>query len=120
MKVGDEWNVDFAAIPALGGKAQDGYNKEKSKITGRLVRAYKKDGKQWGVIEVKIALVLDSARAKGTSDSTVTYDIVIDGSERSGTVKITTRLAVEGKDGLGNDVTTTVEGTDEQSLTPVK
>jgi hypothetical protein len=92
---------------------------EKSKITGKLVRAYKKDGRQWGVIEGKIALVY-APPGKGTMDTDVTYDIVIDGSVQAGMVRMTTKSTRENRDTLGNDVTTNVEGTEEQSLSPVK
>jgi hypothetical protein len=119
VKVGEEWQVDFAAITTIAGRVQDVYDKEKSKITGKLVRAYKKDGRQWGVIEVKIVLVF-AGQVKGGTESDATYDIVIDGSAQAGTLKITKKGTVERKDVIGNQVITTLEGTEEQSLTPVK
>jgi hypothetical protein len=119
VKVGDEWAVDFAAITGIGGNPQTAYDKEKSRITGKLVRAYRKDGRQWGVIDLKIALVLTGA-VKGTVDGEATFDVVTDGSAQAGTFKVKTKATIQARDIIGNDVTTTVEGTEEHSLTPAK
>jgi len=124
VKVGEEWAVDFSAITALAGKAQADYSKDKSKITGKLVRVYQKDGRRWGVIEVKVRMVMDVATGgspvKGEVDTDVTFDVVIDGSARSGSMKVVLNGTVNGRDPAGRDTSTTIKGTEERSLTPVK
>jgi len=125
VKVGEEWAVDIAAVKGISGKMPFEYHKDKSKITGKLVRAYKKDGQQWGVIDWKIALVFDThapngSPIRGALPSQMIYDTVIDGSSRAGTLKITMNGSIDHRDQLGHEVKTTIEGVQEQTLTPVK
>ena len=119
VKVGEEWQSHFASIAPIRGVPQATYDKEKSRLTSKLVRVYKKDGRVWGVIEVKMALVFAGA-LRGTLDVDGSYDIAIDGTLRAGTLKMTMKGTMETQDKLGNDVTTTLEGTSEESLTPVE
>lgn len=125
VKVGEEWAVDFAAVTALAGRPQTDYDKQKSKITAKLTRAYKKDGRQWGAVEVKSTLVIDAkatngSPVKGEINSDVTFDIVIDGSARAGSMKITLKGTIDARDETGREAKTTIEGTQDESLTPVK
>ncbi len=125
VKVGDEWPIDFSAITAIGGAAQTKYDKEKSQFTGKLVKAYKKDGRQWGVIELKIKMVIDTVATngspiKGEANTDTTFDIVIDGSARAGSMKMKLDSTINDRDVLGNERKTTVTGTEERSSTPVK
>ncbi|MCE9560655.1 MAG: hypothetical protein K8U57_01245 [Planctomycetes bacterium] len=125
VKVGEEWTVDIAAVKGISGKMPFEYHKEKSKITGKLVRAYKKDGQQWGVIDWKIALVFDThapngSPIRGSLPSQMIYDTVIDGSARAGTLKITMNGSIDHRDALGHEVKMTIEGVQEQTFTPVK
>ncbi|MCE9531582.1 MAG: hypothetical protein K8T89_10740 [Planctomycetes bacterium] len=124
VKIGEEWAGDFSAISAISGKALADYHKEKSKIAGKLVRVYQKDGRQWGVIEIKIRMVIDTVAAngspvKGEINTDVTFDIVIDGSHRAGSMKIKLNGSVDSRNQTGQETTTTIDGTEEQSLTPV-
>ena len=125
VKVGQSWAVDLAAVRALAGSTPFEYHKEKSRATGKLVRAYKKDGQQCGVIEWKIDLVFDTHAPNGSPitgslPSTVTYDGVIDGSSRASTLKATLKGSIDHRDVIGHEVKTTIEGTQEQTVTPVK
>jgi hypothetical protein len=125
VKIGEEWAIDFAAITALGGKPQTNYDKEKSKFGGKLVKVYQKDGHQWGVIELRSKLVIDTVATngspiKGEVNSKITYDLVIDGSLRTGNMKLVLNSTFDGRDMItGRMVKTTVEGTEDQSLKQV-
>lgn len=125
VKVGEEWTVDFAAVKAFQGKQQFTPDKDKSKITGKLIRAYKKDGQQWGVIEWKVVLIIDThatngSPIRGSMPSTITLDTAIDGSVRAATIKVTTQGKIDHRDIIGHEVKTTIDGTQEQTLTPVQ
>jgi len=125
VKVGEQWTVDLSAIKALAGNLPFAYHKDKSSITGKLLRAYTKDGRQWGVIEWKIVVVFDTVATngspiRGSLPSTVTMDAVIDGSARAGKTTITMQGKVDHRDMIGHEVKTTIEGTQEQSFAPVK
>jgi hypothetical protein len=125
VKVGDTWNVDFAAIAAIGGGPQTKYDKDKSKFTGKLAKVYKKDGRLWGVVELKINLVMDTVAPngspiKGEVNTNTTFEIVIDGSARMGTMKMTLDSAIDDRDVTGNERKTKITGTEERSVTPAK
>ena len=76
----------------LTGPPQFALDKEKSKITGKLVRAYKKDGQQWGVIEMRVEIAIapngKSTPLTGTISTDITIDTAIDGSVNAGTIKM--------------------------------
>lgn len=125
VRVGESWEVDFAAITALGGGPQTKYDKDKSKFTGKLVKVYKKDGKLWGVVELKIGLVIDTVAPngspiKGEVNTVATLDLVIDGSARSGTMKMKLDSAIDDRDVTGSERRTTITGTEERSVAPAK
>ena len=124
VKLGEEWAVDLAAIKALAGNMPFPYHKDKSKITGKLLRAYSKKGQQWGVIEWKIEIVFDTVATNGSPitgslPSTVTVEGVIDGSSRAGKTTMTMKGTIDHRDMIGHEVKTTIEGTQEQTLTPL-
>src|SRR5207253_621694 len=113
VKIGESWPLDMAALKALGGDVPFPIDEKKGKMTGKLTRAYTKDGKQWGVIALDFDLVIDSAAAApppgkgkaaggsttGTLKITGTLDAVIDGSARDGTMTMNVKMDMSGKDG---------------------
>lgn len=125
VKVGQTWPVDLATVTGLTGNLPFQHHKDKSTASGKLVRAYKKEGQQCGVVEWKIDLVFDTHATNGSPitgslPSTVTYDGVIDGSSRAGTMKMSLKGSIDHRDVIGHEVKTTIEGTQEQTVTPVK
>ena len=75
-----------------------------STATGKLVKAYKKDGRQYGVIEMILEAPVTGLGDKtplevkeGTLTVTTTGDGVIDGSTPTGTTKTVTKLGVKGQ-----------------------
>lgn len=105
VKVGESWTVDWSALKSIGGDMPFAIDKTKSTLTGKLTRAYTKDGKQWGVITFDMNLAIDPAAAKGKGTATGsvkangTFDVVIDGSSRDGTLKMNLNMNVTGKEG---------------------
>ncbi len=125
VKIGEEWSVELADVKSLVGNIPFPYHKEKSKITGKLLRAYKQYGQQWGVIEWNILMVIDTVAKngspiRGSLPSTVTLETPIDASARAGKLTISMKGTIDNRDMFGHEVKTTIEGTQEQSLTPVK
>ena len=125
VKVGDTWDVDFAAITAIASNPVGKYDKDRSKITGKLAKVYEKDGRRWGVVELKIVMVIDTfatngSPIKGDVNTETTFDIVIDGSLRAGTMKMKLSSTIDDRDVTGNERRTTVAGTEERSISPTK
>lgn len=96
VTVGETWKVDAA-------KLAEGFEKNanltidpaKSTLSGKLVRAYKKDGRQFGVIELTIDLAVTAFIQDGnklpTKDSSfklnLECDLCIDGSADQSAIK---------------------------------
>ncbi len=126
VKVGESWPIELAALKALMGALPYPVDVSRSKLSGKLTRAYTKDGKQWGVVALEFDLVIDSAVApvgKGVATGTMkidgTFDAVIDGSSREGTHKLTVKLNVTGKEGPV-EVKVVADMTNEKTVRPVK
>jgi hypothetical protein len=97
VAVGGTWKVDTA--PLLHGFKQDEkVTVKKAEGTGKLVKVYKKDGRQFGVIETDIAMEFTvevkeaDPKTKGTLSATqkltmkVTFDGCVDGTLAEGRV----------------------------------
>ena len=97
VAVGDTWKVDTA--PLLHGFKQDEkVTVKKAEGTGKLVKVYKKDGRQFGVIETAIAMEFTvevkeaDPKTKGTLSAAqkltmkVTFDGCVDGTLAEGRV----------------------------------
>jgi len=89
------------------------------------VKVYEKDGHRWGIVELKIVMVIDTVATngspiKGDVNTETTFDIVIDGSLRAGTMKMKLSSTIDDRDATGNERRTTVAGTEERSISPTK
>jgi hypothetical protein len=101
VKVGDKWAVDVKALAK--GLAKDGgleidIDKTKGDVT--LTKAYKKDGTQFGVLDVTIKLAVKSLGTlkfdpPAAGDLKATLDVAIDGTSPVGSETSTSKL--EGK-----------------------
>lgn len=124
VKVGEEWAADFSSLNALMGQMPFALDKEKSTITGKLARAYRKDGKQWGVIELKVVMAVvpggKGPPLTGTITADITLDRAIDGSTNAGTTKLTGGGTLSFSAGKGQDVKMEMKITQDESVTPVK
>ena len=123
VKVGESWDAG-AALKGLSGVLPFPLDASKSKITGKLTRAYTKDGKQWGAIALDLDLTVDSGAgpkgsASGTIKMTLTFDVPIDGSSREGTMTRVTKMNVTGTDG-GGETKIVADGVETNTVKPAK
>jgi hypothetical protein len=98
VAVGETWKMDTSALAKqwkteLGGAQVD---ESAVKATGKLLKAYRKDGRQFGIIRFELAIPLkavanDGKQVKVTGSSrmtaTIDMDVCIDGSALVGSVK---------------------------------
>lgn len=102
VKPGESWKIDMAKIVAEIAK-DGGMDLDTAKATGKgtLVKAYKKDGRQFGVMAFKMDVPIVSigkgqgqlkfaAGAKITLD--LTFDVCIDGTSETGEMKMTMKM----------------------------
>jgi len=127
VKVGDTWDVDLKAVEKMFGDEMV-IDKDKSKVTGKLVKVYDKDKAKFGVIEYTIALPIASLAVMGqtlpTTDGsklkvTLSVDGCIDGTVYGGT----TTGKVEGDLGMKvpmADVALKLTGTMNSKSEPAK
>lgn len=91
VKLNEAWALDPVLVRRFAGLLNFPINKEKSQGTGKLIKVYAKAGKQWGVIEHKITLVIENTApgviVSGTVTFSVTTDAVIDGTSSEATTK---------------------------------
>jgi hypothetical protein len=114
VRVNETWKIDAKAFKALA-KGEDDelpVDFDKAVGTGKLVRAYRKDGHQFGVMEYHIDLpfkgTLGKAKIEVGAGTRMTLQIkvdgCIDGQLDAGTADITTKLDLTGtvKEGGNN------------------
>jgi hypothetical protein len=118
VEVGSTWKLTGKDVAAyLGDKVID---KEQSKGTGKLVKVYKKDGKQFGVLQFDLQTASQKDPKKGEqSELHLTVDTAIDGSSTdariTGKVIFTRKASVSGALGTVN-----VEARTELTLSQVR
>jgi len=98
VAVNDTWKVDAAVFGKdLEKDGEMTVDVAKATATGKLLRAYKKDGRQFGVIEVKMEFPLKTVgkgdmkfamRPGAALNATFLMDVCIDGGSKSGTGKM--------------------------------
>ncbi len=104
VKVDEEWMVDPAALAKTFREMGYLLDPEKTTAAGKLTRAYKKDGRQFGVLVYRLRLGVKSMGEKGkllamqpgsmmTLDLTI--DACIDGSSTTGNVTTAGGMQVE-------------------------
>src|SRR5262245_17454567 len=99
VAVGEEWVIDRKRVAGLFGgddAATESFNLDKVKATGKLVKVYKKGGRQFGVLDVRVEVPLrrfegaHPCRDGARMTQRLTVDTCIDGSVEadSGTVVV--------------------------------
>jgi len=96
-KVGDTWTIGKEALALLGANPDDGLDLTKMKAKGKLLKAYKKDGQQWGTIEVTITAPVQKLGPLDLDkpidfQAKATLDTAIDGSSTAGQMKASVSL----------------------------
>ncbi len=107
VAVGETWKPDVAALVKDLAAATDQVTVDPAKSTasGKLLKAYKKDGKQFGVFEVEMKFVLSKVGAgpmaidlDATSVMTMTvhFDGCVDGTLQTGTMDMKMDMKMTG------------------------
>jgi hypothetical protein len=96
VKVGESWTVEPKLLKEGLGKAGE-LDLTRSKGEGRLARAYKKDGKQMGVVDVHVTLAYKTLNSMpfaepAIADLRLSVDMPIDGSSSHGTATMSSKL----------------------------
>jgi hypothetical protein len=104
VKEKDEWELDIKEIAKSFGSGDEmELDGEKGKGTGKLVKVYKKDGKQFGEIQIKMEIPVKAVGKAPASIKTAegsklvltgTMDACIDGTSHAGTMKMKTQMTV--------------------------
>ena len=100
VKVGDTWPLTKEALGSFLGELKDGADFDKLKGQGKLLKAYKKDGQQWGSLEIALSVPIRKFGPLELEktipfDLKLTLDTPIDGSSTANQVKGT--VTVRGK-----------------------
>lgn len=103
VKIGEEWTPDAEAVRKMLAALPFPADPDRSKITGRLARAYTRDGKQWGEIVLRLDIAVGgptvSPGGAGTITGEMTFDTPIDGSSHEGTMKMKAQGSIKYKQG---------------------
>jgi hypothetical protein len=99
VKVGDSWKVDGKSLDKAFAKS-GGMDPERSSAEGNLVKAYKKDGHQYGTIQVTMKMGLKpppmvTFDKPPLIEMKITLDAPIDGSTTAGLMTMTGNVATK-------------------------
>ncbi|MBA4062844.1 MAG: hypothetical protein C0501_03895 [Isosphaera sp.] len=126
IKPGETWKIDGAALQEAMGPTAPALDPAKVKAVGKLVKAYQKGGRQFGVIEVTVDAPVVGLGGKtpvevkdGRLSVTMTADGVIDGSSPSGTSKTVTKMSIAGA-GKGFELKVEAEAVETRTVEPLK
>jgi hypothetical protein len=103
VKVGGTWKIDIKEVAKALDKAfpADALDLAKSKAEGKLLKVYDKDGKKFGVLEIKITLAVKEADKIKFDPPLMfeiqgTLDTAIDGSSTAGKMVMTAKIKGKG------------------------
>lgn len=96
VKVGDSWKIDYKELARAYG-TQGNLDPENTSGGAKLVKVYEKDGKQFGVIELKLKLGPRPPKnvtvvKPVVAEMTVTFDGVIDGSSTEASMTMSGKM----------------------------
>jgi hypothetical protein len=129
VAVGDSWKIEKKGIKKLIGADEDDEtivaDFDKATGTGKLVKAYKKDGKQFGVMQFDVVVPLIKAaqlefKPGGKVAVKLTADVCIDGSADTGVMRGNMSMKGEATGPMGIVVNFDVTGTIVESTQEVK
>jgi hypothetical protein len=120
VAVGETWKPDVAAIVKdMAGETRLTCDAAKSTAVGKLLKAYKKEGKQFGIFEVEMKFALTKVGAgpmaidlDATSVMTMTihFDGCIDGTLHTGTMDMKMAMKMAGSLKTPNGVEVKLDG----------
>jgi hypothetical protein len=134
VAVGDSWEIDaklFAKLLGGDDKLAKSFDAEKAKASGKLAKAYKKDGRQHGVVEFSISIPMKAlegehpCRDGSKMDLKMVVDGCIDGSVQPEKATMTMKVAgtadfVQDGQKTGVTIKFDVNGVDKRTATTVK
>jgi hypothetical protein len=97
VKVGESWTLDQKKLLKAFGAGSD-VDASKSKAEATLTKAYKKNGKQYGIIDLNLKLAVKSMQGglkfdpPAMMDMKFALDVCIDGTETAGALSMTAKL----------------------------
>ncbi len=97
VAVGDAWDVAKKLLPEFANKGEE-LDLQKSSGRAKLLKAYARDGKQFGVLEVDLKLAVKTMQGlkcdpPARFDIKGTIDTAIDGSSTAATMSMTFRVS---------------------------
>lgn len=119
VKPGDTWKIEGKKLDGLfGGDSPGVLDADKSSVTGKLVKTYQKEGKQFGVIEYTGTIAIKglgekvplTVKAGSGMDVKMTMDGCIDGSTPAGDMKGSMKIKMDAE-GMGITMTVSADGT---------
>jgi hypothetical protein len=124
VKVGEGWVMAEESIKKLGDDLGE-VDPKKSSGKGKLLKVYKKGGKTWGVMEIKMSFAVKKIEGvvldpPGALHMKGTLDTPIDGSSTAGTMKTSFRMTGKAKVKMADGSTVIVEMDTEASGTTEK
>ena len=126
VKPGENWKIDIKK--ALAGMTDDKFvvDTDKATMSGKLVKAYQKDGAGYGVIEMKASMPITGLGPKNpltikpgsTLTMTMTSDGCIDGSTAAGEMTTTMTIKLEATT-MGIDVSVVADAIQKKTTVPL-
>jgi hypothetical protein len=125
VKPGESWKIDGDEMAKAIGDKGPTFARDKVSATGSLVKTYKQDGKQFGVIEFVFDAPITSLGPKnpvtikdGTMSMKLTGDGCIDGTASTGKSSTKMSLTMSGST-QGIDLKVAVENTENRTVEPL-
>lgn len=127
VKVGESWKIDMDGL-AKGFDDNLGIDPKTSTATGTLTKVYDKNGRKYGVLTIKLDLVV---KKLGSGDQQIplkdgskmvaegTLDVCIDGSAEAGTMSMSMKGEMAGET-MGVMLKLLMTGKNNQTAEPVK
>ena len=129
VAVGESWKLDKKGIKKLlGAEDEDKIfiaDFDKATATGKLVKAYKKDGRQFGIVQYEVMVPLAKVgelefKAGAKVTAKLTADVCIDGSADTGVMRGTFQMKGEAAGPMGILVQMDVSGSATESTQELK
>jgi hypothetical protein len=127
VKVGESWKIDATSL-AKDFDDHFEFDGARSGATGKLTKVYEREGRKFGVLEIKIHLVASKFRERGQAvplkDGSkvlieANLDVCIDGTAEAGAVSTTMKANFEGET-AGRAMKLAMRGKNTQTAEPVK
>lgn len=124
VRVNEQWDLDAAVVKRFSNLLKLPVVADKSTATGRLLKAYSKNGQQWGTLEIKIDVAAEGKNGNvpltGTVPVVMTVDAAIDGSSLDLAAKTKATVKISSKPIPDVEIENVVEFDEDETRTTVK